>query len=61
MFKLSTREKLAYVIGAGKASNVIKKFHEDNLCNRGRGSDGCYCIELSEKIDAIWKGGALSV
>ena len=24
----------------------LLEFHEDNLCNIGRGSSGCYCLEL---------------
>ena len=61
MSKLTRKEVLAYCIGAGKASKVILDFHQDNLCNIGRGGSGCYCLELQEKVDQFWRAGLQGV
>jgi hypothetical protein len=61
MYKLTAREKTAYIIGAGKAGYIVSQFHKDNMCNLGRGSDGCYCLELQAKIEEFWKAGLANV
>ena len=39
---------------------AIDQWHADNLCNLGRGSDGCYCLELKQRL-LNEMGDALSV
>ena len=28
----------------------LLEFHQDNLCNLARGSDGCYCLSLRDVL-----------
>ena len=37
---------IATAKGYRAAMKQILAFHQDNLCNIGRGSAGCYCMEL---------------